>query len=99
MDTTVRRPVRMPFRVLAALICVTVAVTAGAMLFMAWRDVYIVKVGDILMLPLEAWVVRMLYHAAARGTTPEDGPYWPLASRRVWNCYVVLLLAYSILKP
>jgi hypothetical protein len=93
-----RLPVRMPFRVLAGFIGIASVVAAVATLFLAWRGARNVPLGDVLMLPLTAWFLRLMFHAAVRGTTPEDGEYWPLASRGVWNCYVLLLLSYSIFK-
>jgi hypothetical protein len=51
------------------------------------------------MLPLTAWFMRLMYHVVFRGTTPDDGEFWPLASRKVWNFYLLLLLAYGIFTP
>jgi hypothetical protein len=95
----IRRPVRLLFRILAGLICVAFVFAAFGTVFMAWRGVHGVSVGDALMLPLTAWFMRLMYHVVFRGTTPDDGEFWPLASRKVWNFYLLLLLAYGIFTP
>ena len=97
--TPVRRPVRMPFRVLAALVCITAAVAVIGTPFLIWRGARVLTVDDVMVLPLMAWFIRLTFHAAVHGKTPADGEHWPLASRGVWNCYTFLMLAYWILKP
>jgi uncharacterized membrane protein len=95
----IRRPVRAPFRVLAAFIGVILAISAIGTAFFMWRGVNVITVGNIVMLPLTAWFARLMFHAAVYGKTPATGEYWPLASRGVWNCYALLLLAYWVLTP
>lgn len=92
------RPVRMPFRVLAALVCIAAAVAVTGTLFMMWRGAWVLTVGDVVMLPALTWFIRLAFHAAVYGKTPAGGVYWPFASRGVFTCYT-LLLGYWILKP
>jgi hypothetical protein len=96
--TSVRRPVRMPFRVLAAVVGITGAVAVGGTPLLMWRGALGPTVGDIVMLPLMAWFIRLMYHAAVHGKTPQGGECWPFASRGVWHCYMFLVLAYWVLK-
>jgi hypothetical protein len=95
----VRRPVRMPFRVLAAVVGIAGAVALVGTPFLIWRGAHVLTVGDIVMLPLMAWGVRLMFHAVVHGNSPGGADCWPFASRGVWNCYVFLLMAYWILKP
>jgi len=97
--TPIRRTVRMPFRVLAAFVCIAGAVSVAGTPFLIWRGARVLTVGDTVMLPLMAWFIRLAFHAAIHGKAPADGECWPFASRGVWNCYVFLMLAYWILKP
>jgi uncharacterized membrane protein len=94
----IRRPVRAPFRLLAAFIGVILTITAIGTPFLIWRGVNVITIDNIVMLPLTAWFARLMFHAAVYGNTPASGEYWPLASRGVWNCYALLLLAYWVLK-
>jgi hypothetical protein len=94
-----RRPVRMPFRVLAAFVVIAGAVSVAGTPFLIWRSAHVLTVSGIVMLPLMAWFMRLAFHAAVHGKAPADGECWPFASRGVWNCYVFLMLAYWILKP
>jgi hypothetical protein len=89
----------MPFRVLAAVVGITAAVAVVGTPFLIWRGAGVLTVGNVVILPLMAWFIRLTFHAAVHGKTPADGEYWPLASRGVWNCYTFLMLAYWILKP
>lgn len=89
----------MPFRVLAAFVGITGAVALIGTVFLLCRDTRSMPVGDIMMLPLMAWFLRLMFHAAIHGNTPKGSECWPLASSGVWNCYMLLLLAYWILKP
>jgi hypothetical protein len=95
----VGRPVRMPFRVLAAFVGVLAVVAVLGTPFLIWRGVRVLAVGDVIMLPMTAWFMRLMLHAAVRGKSPADAPWWPLASPGVWNYYIVLLLIYWVLKP
>ena len=97
--TPVRQPVRMPLRVLAAFVGIAAAVAVVGTPFLIWRGARVLTVGDVVMLPLMASGIRLAFYAAVHGKAPADGECWPLASRRVWNCYMFLMLAYWILKP
>jgi hypothetical protein len=66
---------------------------------MMWRGAQVLTVGDVVMLPVMAWFIRLAFHAAVHGNTPEGGEYWPFASRGMWNCYMFLIATYWILKP
>jgi hypothetical protein len=94
-----RRAVRTPFRVLAAFVAIAGAVSVAGNPFLIWRGAHVLTVGDIVMLPLMAWFIRLAFHAAVHAKAPADGECWPFASRAVWNCYIFLLLAYWTLKP
>jgi hypothetical protein len=94
-----RRPVRIPFRVLAALAGIAGAIAVVGTLFLIWRGAHVLTVGDVVVLPLVAWFIRLMFHAAVHGKSPGGVESWPFASRGVWNCYVFLLMAYWILKP
>jgi hypothetical protein len=93
-----RRPVRLPFRLLAGLIGIAFVFAAIGTLSMAWRGTQALTVMDILMLPLTAWFIRLMYHAVVSGTVPKGHVHWPLASRGVWDGYTALLLAYWIFR-
>jgi hypothetical protein len=97
--TPVRRPVRMPFRVLAALVGMLGVVAVVGTPFLIWRGAHVITAGDILMLPLMAWGIRLMFHAVAHGNSPGSANCWPFASLGVWNCYIYLLLAYWMFKP
>jgi fatty acid desaturase len=98
--TPVLRSVRMPFRVLAALVCIMAAVAVAGTLFLMWRGTWVLTVGGVVMLPAMAWFIRLAFHAAVHGKTPTvNSEYWPFASRGVWTCYTFLILAYWIFKP
>jgi hypothetical protein len=99
LHTPVRPSVRMPFRVVAALACVAGGVAVVGTPFLIWRGTRVLTVGDVAMLPLMTWFIRLTFHAAVQGKSPADGDCWPLASRRVWNCYLLLLLTYWALIP
>jgi hypothetical protein len=94
-----RRPVRIPFRVLAGFVGIAGGVTVVGTPYLIWRGARVLTVGDIVMLPFMAWFIRLMFHAAVHGKSPGDGECWPLASRGVWNCYMLLLLAYWLLTP
>jgi len=96
-QTPFRRSVRLPFRVLAGFVGIAGAVAVVGTPFLIWRDPRVPTLGNVMILPLIAWLIRLMFHSAVYGKTPADGEYWPLASRGVWNCYVFLLLAYWIL--
>jgi hypothetical protein len=92
----VRPAVRALYRALAGLIGIAgVAAILGTAL-LAWRGARVPTMGDIMMLPLLAWFMRLMFHAALYGEAPADGEYWPLASRGVWEGYIFLLIAYWI---
>jgi hypothetical protein len=61
----------MPFRVLAAFVGITGAIAVVGTPFLIWRGARAITVGDIVMLPLMAWFLRLLFHAAVHGKTPE----------------------------
>jgi hypothetical protein len=88
----------MPFRVLAAVVGITGGIAIGGTSLMMWRGALAPTVGNIVMLPLTAWFIRLMYHAAVYGQTPQGGECWPFASSGVWNCYVFLVLAYWVFK-
>jgi hypothetical protein len=99
LHARVRRPVRIPFRLLAGFVGIAGAVAVVGTPFLIWWGARVLTVGDIVMLPLMAWFIRLMFHAALHGKSPGDGECWPLASRGVWNCYLLLLLAYWMLTP
>jgi hypothetical protein len=94
--TAAREPVRTPFRVLAGIIAITGAVAVIGISFLIWRGARVVRVGDVLMLPLMLGFVRLTYHAAAHGRSPKGSNSWPFASPGVAACYLLLLLAYQV---
>ena len=93
------RPVRLPFRVLAAVVGIAGVVAVGGTPFLILRGAQVLTVGDTLMLPLGAWFMRLMFDAAVHAKSPAGGECWPFASPRVWNCYLFILLTYWILKP
>ncbi len=93
-----RRPVRAPFRVLAAVICVLGAVAVAGTAFIAYtRGIDTVPVKFIAWLPGAVWFIRLAFHAAAHGQSfPGADSGWPFASPRIWNYYWLFLLIFTI---
>ncbi len=92
----VRPAVRALYRALAGFIGIAGVVAILGTALLAWRGARAPAAGDIMMLPLLAWFMRLMFHAALYGEAPADGEYWPLASRGVWEGYIFLLIAYWI---
>jgi hypothetical protein len=92
-----QRPIRLPFRVLAGIVGILGIVALAGDVLMSWRGVRALTAGDVLMLPLAVGFMRLMYHAVVSGTVPQGAEHWPLASRTVWNCYLILLIAHAIL--
>ena len=82
MEASVRRSVRMPFRVRAGDFCVTgtVAIVDTPFLICGAR---VLSIGDILMLSLFTWSIRLMSHAAAHGKKP--GEWSMLATQLPWR--------------
>ena len=86
------RPVRWPFRVLAALVVLagTVAVLAAA--WMIWRDPWPEQGQEIVIfLPGIAWILNLSLSAEISGRSPE-GLHWPFATERVFGTCVIVAL-------
>jgi hypothetical protein len=94
----VRQPVRIPFRVLAAVVGILGMIVVFGTPFLIWRGARVLTVGDVVMLPSMAWFIRWMFYAAVYGTIPADSHYWPFASRNVWTWYIFLTAAYWILS-
>ena len=85
-------PVRLPFRVLAALgfLVVLGAGTAGIVLVLGqsgnqyWRDVLIAA-------PAFLWLGRLFLAAAVDGSAGSAGDSWPFASHRLFCAYLAAL--------
>jgi hypothetical protein len=94
--TASRRPaVRAPFRVLAALLCLSFIGAAVGMAIMIWRNgLPALRVQDVLLLPGMLWFLRLAFYAAARGTVPPQDN-WPFATARVAGIYWLIFLCVS----
>jgi len=91
--------VRVPFRLLAGLICLAGTVAVLGTTYMAWqRGTHSVPANFIVWLPGVAWLTRLAFHAAVDGAEPEN-EYWPWASSRVANCYFLIAILYSAFTP
>ncbi len=97
-QTAIRPSVRMPFRILAALIGIIGTIALLGASFLVWRGDRVPTIGDIVMLPGMAWFMRLAFYAAANGKAPTN-ENWPFASRGGWNFYLFSMLAYQIFKP
>jgi hypothetical protein len=87
-------PVRAPFRLLAGLICLAVAVAIPGTAYMAWRRGTQLPTDFIVWLPGMVWFTRLAFHATVSGTVPKN-EHWPFASGRVANCYCLIAILYS----
>jgi hypothetical protein len=91
-----RRAVRMPFRILAALICLVGSAAVLGKAYIAWKSgAQALRVQDVVMLPGMAWFMRLAFYAAVRGAVPTQ-EYWPFASQRVAGCYWLIVLGCSV---
>jgi hypothetical protein len=97
-QTPVRPSVRVPFRVLAALLCIAAVIAIVGTLFMMWRGARLLTVGDVVALPGMVWLLRLAFHAAMNGKTPRGSDWWPFASHGVFNCYMFIMFAYVIFR-
>jgi hypothetical protein len=92
-------PVRAPFRLLAGFICLAFPVAVLGAVYVAWRrGTQSVPADFIVWLPGMAWFMRLAFHAAVHGASPEN-EYWPFASSRVANCYFLIAILYSASTP
>ncbi len=95
VPATPRPTVRPPFRVLAALIFLADSVAILGMTYVAWKNgVQTLRVQDVVMLPGMAWLARLAFYAAVRGTVMNPA-YWPFASPRVAGCYWLIVIGLS----
>ncbi len=102
-----RRPaVRVPFRVLAALLCLILLGVAVGMAFMIWKGgVQALRVQDVLMLPSGLWFGRLMFLAAvgASAVPSKDliprHDYWPFATARVASVYWLIFLCVAAATP
>jgi hypothetical protein len=84
----------MPFRVLAAVVGIAAAIALVRTLFLMWRGARSLTVGDAVMLPGGAWLLRLAFYAAVDGKPAADIEWWPCASRTVMKYYALLVAAY-----
>jgi hypothetical protein len=95
-----KRPaVRVPFRFLAAVICLTALVVIVGTGYMAWQGVHALQVKDVVMLPGVLWLMRLMFLAAVGRTVPPKDhvsrhDHWPFASARVAGCYWLLVIVF-----
>ncbi len=101
MTTTVtvsHRPVRMPFRVLAAFLCLIFSAFAIGMAYMTWKGgVQALRAQDVLLLPGGLWLGRLFYAAARGAALPQD--HWPFATAGVAQVYWLIFLCVSVATP
>jgi hypothetical protein len=97
--TASRPAVRTPFRVLAALLCLSFIGAAVGMATMIWKGgLQALRVQDVLLLPGMLWFLRLAFYAAARGTVPPQDN-WPFATRGVAGVYWLIFLCVSAAAP
>lgn len=104
--TASRRPaVRAPFRILAALLCLTFIGVAVGLAYMTWKGgAQALRVQDVLMLPGGLWLGRLMLMAALGSMGPPKDSvsrhdYWPFATARVAGCYWLIVLGVSVATP
>ncbi len=96
--TVSHRPVRMPFRVLAALLCLSFSVVAIGMAYLTWKNgVQSLRAQDVLMLPGGLSLGRLFYAAARGAALPQD--HWPFATAGVAQVYWLIFLCVSVATP
>lgn len=85
------RPVRWPFRFLAALIFAVGLVGAVGGIWMFWHGTVPDREAQIFVgLPGFAWLMNLARRAAFDGRAPTDS-HWPFASDRVFMAYAAIL--------
>lgn len=94
-----RVAVRGPFRVLAALIFAAGLLAIGGMAYGLWDGRLVttdpVFVQMLVAVPGMLWLLRIAGHCARYGTVRQgEYPWWPFASQRVMNAYVVLAAVF-----
>jgi hypothetical protein len=97
-----RPAVRLPFRILAGLWCLLIAVVMMSTPFLAWHkgihtlpdELTVCKC--LLWLPGMIWLTRMFYYAARSGKVPDDVA-WPFASGAVSNGYYWIVILFDYL--
>jgi len=90
-----RPPVRWPFRVIAAVICIAGMAAVFAVLWSVWsHDSTSLPLSGLIGLPGMLMTVRVAYHAAVRRCAPAT-IFWPFASGRVAFWYLVVLVSTS----
>lgn len=93
-----QRPIRMPFRVLAGIICIAGAIAVVGTPIMVWRGDRPLTIGNVVVLPIMAAGIRLMFRAAQNGSLPSGDDPWPFASKGIYTCYVLLLIAYFVFK-
>ncbi len=89
----------MPFRFLAAVVCVAFLVAILGTGCMAWHGDRALQVKDVVMLPGGMWLGRLMLLAVLGSTTPPQEyvprhDHWPFASARVAGCYLLLVIVF-----
>jgi hypothetical protein len=90
----------MPFRFLAAVVFLASLVALLGIGYMAWHGDRALQVKDVVMVPGVLWLGRMMFLAAARGSTVASkdhdarNDHWPFASARVAGCYWLLVILF-----
>jgi hypothetical protein len=98
IDTTNREPrvaIRLPFRMLAALILFFGVIAVAAVIFFTLsRSTTVISTSDAIWLPGMLWLIRLAFYACVYGEVmPQQS--WPFASERVFLCYLLLVFAFQ----
>lgn len=94
-ETPPRRPVRWPFRLLAAaLVLAGCAALAGDVLAWWSHAAAAVRWQAVVALPAVVALIRVAWTCAVHGRPPSSDS-WPFASRGVFLAYLVLLFAFA----
>jgi hypothetical protein len=93
---TARPAVRWPFRILAAFVlAVGVVATVGMAWSIGHHEMAAMRWQFLAGLPGFAWLLRQTWHAAVHGQSAKP-EYWPFASQRVFNGYVVVWMVLTL---